>query len=93
MSLDGAHHANEPTAYDESAFLDYVGTPWLSGIISFTTVIGTFVGAWALILFFGQRHDRFGASWPPILVLVLDVALNVGLRLERRRRRRTRGIS
>ncbi len=37
MSLDGAHHANEPTAYDESAFLDYVGTPWLSGIISFAT--------------------------------------------------------
>ncbi len=93
MSLDGAHHANEPTAYDESAFLDYVGTPWLSGIISFTTVIGTFVGCWAVILFFGQRHDGFGASWPPLFVLVLDVVLNVGLRLERRRRRRARGIS
>jgi hypothetical protein len=61
-------------------------------IITFATVVGTFVGCWALILFFGQRHDGFGASWPPILTLVLDVALNVGLRLERRRRRRARGI-
>jgi hypothetical protein len=56
MSLDGAHHANEPRVYDASAFDDYFGTPWLSGIISFATIIGTFVGAWALIGVFGQRH-------------------------------------
>jgi hypothetical protein len=29
MSLDGMHHANEPTIYDASAFDDYFGTPWL----------------------------------------------------------------
>jgi hypothetical protein len=27
MSLDGAHHANEPTLFDETALDDYVGTP------------------------------------------------------------------
>jgi hypothetical protein len=54
MSLDGTHHANEPTVYDESAFDDYFGTPWLSGIINFATIIGTFAGAWALIGVFGH---------------------------------------
>ena len=62
MSLDGAHHANEPTVYDSSAFDDYFGTPWLSGIIAFATMIGTFVGAWTLIVVFGQRHRGFGAK-------------------------------
>jgi hypothetical protein len=87
MSLDGAHHANEPSLFDESAFDDYFGTPWLSGIITFATVIGTFVGTWALIFLFGQRHRGFGDWWPLILILVLDVAINLGLRLLRRRRR------
>jgi hypothetical protein len=31
MTLDGMHHANEPTIYDERAFDDYFGTPWLTG--------------------------------------------------------------
>jgi hypothetical protein len=92
MSLDGAHHANEPALFDESAFDDYFGTPWLTGIITFATVTGTFVGCWALIFLFGQRHHGFGSWLPLILILVLDLAINVGLRLERRRRRRARGI-
>ena len=92
MSLDGAHHANEPTVFDESAFADFVGTPWLSGIIMFATVIGTFIGCWAIIFLFGQRHDGPGAWAPLILILVLDVGVNVGLRVWRRRRRRARGL-
>ncbi len=93
MSLDGAHHANESTLYDESAFDDYFGTPWLSGIITFATVVGTFAGCWALIFLFGQRHRGFGAWLPLILILVADVAINVGLRLWRRRRRRQLGLT
>ena len=53
MSLDGAHHDNEPTVYDESAFDDYVGTPWLTGVIFFASAVGTFVGAWTVIILFG----------------------------------------
>ncbi|HWE13719.1 MAG TPA: hypothetical protein VG365_09420 [Solirubrobacteraceae bacterium] len=93
MSLDGAHHANEPTVYDESAFTDFVGTPWLSGIIMFASVVGTFVGSWTLILLFGQRHRGVSAWVPLILILLLDVGVNVGLRLWRRRRRRALGLS
>ncbi|MGH2896320.1 MAG: hypothetical protein ACRDPM_24040, partial [Solirubrobacteraceae bacterium] len=72
MSLDGAHHANEPSLFDESAFDDYVGSPWLSGLIFFATAVGTFVAAWAVILLFAQRHHGFGDWWPLALILVLD---------------------
>jgi hypothetical protein len=92
MSLDGAHHANEPRAYDDSAFDDYFGTPWLTGIIFFASAVGTFVGAWTLIILFGQRHRGFSSWWPRILILVVDLAINVALRVERTRRRRARGI-
>ena len=94
MSLDGAHHANEPvTRYDESAFEDYVGTPWLTAAVNFASVIGTFVGCWTLIFLFGQRHRGLGAWVPLILILVLDVAVNLALRLQRRRRRRALGLN
>jgi hypothetical protein len=93
MSLEGAHHADEPAIYDESVFEDYVGTPWLTALVNFASVIGVFVGAWTLILLAGQFHDGFGAWWPYVLILVLDLVINAGLRLERRRRRRRRGIS
>lgn len=93
MSFDGAHHADEPSLYDESAFADFAGTPWLSGIIMFATVIGTFVGCWTLVFLFGQRHRGLAAWVPLIVILVLDVAINVGLRLQRRRRRRALGLN
>jgi hypothetical protein len=88
MSLDGTHHANEPTIYDASAFDDYFGTPWLTGIIFFVTAIGAFVGAWTLIILFGQRHHGVSDWWPLVLILVVDLAVNVALRVMRARRRR-----
>ena len=48
MSLDGAHHDNEPTVYDESAFEDYVGTPWLTGVIFFGAVPHGYAHAFSL---------------------------------------------
>lgn len=93
MSLDGAHHANEPTRYDESAFGDYVGTPWLTAAVNFASVIGVFVGLWTLAFLFGQRHHGIGDWWPLILILVLDIAVNAGLRLRRRQRRRALGLN
>ena len=92
MSLDGAHHDNEPTVYDESAFDDYVGTPWLTGVILFATAVGTFVGAWTVIILFGQRHRGLAGWWPLILILVVDLAINLALRVVRARRRRALGI-
>jgi hypothetical protein len=92
MSLDGAHHANEPGLFDESAFDDYFGTPWLSGLIFFAAVVGTFVGAWTLIILFGQRHHGLGDWWPLILILVLDLGINVALRVVRARRRRAMNL-
>jgi hypothetical protein len=92
MSIDGAHHANEPTVYDESAFDDYFGTPWLSGLILFAAAVGTFVGAWTLIILFGHRHRGLGAEVPLILILVVDLAINVALRMVRARKRRALGI-
>jgi hypothetical protein len=87
MSLDGAHHANEPTVYDESVFDDYFGTPWLTGLIFFASAVGTFVGAWTLIILFGHRHLGLGAEVPLILIVVVDVAINVALRMVRARKR------
>jgi hypothetical protein len=92
MRLDGVHHANEPTIYDETAFDDFFGTPWLTGIVFFASVVGVFVGAWTLILLVGQLHDGVSAWWPLILIIVLDVALNVALRIVRARKRRARGL-
>lgn len=86
------HHANEPTIYDERAFDDYYGTPWLTGIIFFAGAVGAFVGAWTLILLVGQFHDGVSAWWPLALVIVLDVAINLALRVARARKRRARGL-
>jgi hypothetical protein len=92
MSLDGVHHANEPTVYDETAFDDYFGTPWLSGLILFASAVGTFVAAWTLIIVFGHRHRGLGAEVPLILIVVVDLAINVALRMVRARKRRALGI-
>jgi hypothetical protein len=93
MSLDGAHHANEHTVYDETAFEDYVGTPWLTGVISFATIAGTFVAAWTAILLAGEAHRGVATWWPLALILVLDLAVNLALRVVRARRRRAPGLS
>lgn len=92
MSLDGAHHDNEPRVYDESAFEDYVGTPWLTGVIFFASVVGTFVGAWAVIILLAQRRRGLAGWWPLILILVVDLAINLALRVARARKRRALGI-
>ena len=92
MSLDGAHHANEPRIYDESAFPEYFGTPWLTGVIYFASVVGVFVGSWTAIILAYQFHDGVSDWWPLVLIIVLDVAINVGLRVIRARRRRARGL-
>ena len=93
MSLDGAHHDNERTVFDETAFEDYVGTPWLTGVISFATVAGTFVAAWTAILLAGAAHRGVAKWWPFALILFLDLAVNVALRALRARRRRALGLS
>jgi hypothetical protein len=90
--LDGAHHDNEPTAYDAEAFADYGPTPFLTGFVQFATVIGTFVGVWTAILLAGDWHRGLGVVWPLILILTIDVGVNVALRVARARRWRALGV-
>lgn len=72
---------------------EYEGTPWLTALANFCAVVGTFVGVYALIGLFGYFHRGFGAYWPMILILAVDLAVNAGLQGWRFRRRRADGLT
>ncbi len=82
----------ERSIVDYEDLAEYDGTPWLSALVNFFTVVGVFIGVYAAIFLAGYWHKGIGATWGLLLILVLDVAVNVGLRVARRRRRRERGI-
>jgi hypothetical protein len=54
------------------------GIPWLTGLIFFAGAVGTFVGAWTLIILFGHRHRGLGAEAGLILIVVFDLAVFTG---------------
>ena len=68
---------------------EFVDTPYLTALVQVATAIGTFVGVFTAIILAYQWHNGLADYWSLILILVLDVAVNVGARVARRRRRRT----
>jgi len=70
---------------------DYTDTPYLTAFVNAATTIGTFIGVFTAIGLAYQSHKGIGDYWILILILVLDVAVNVGARVTRRQRRRALG--
>ncbi len=77
----------------EELYVDYEGTPYLTGLTQLCSAIGVFVGAWALIILLGSLHRGFHYYWWMVLILVVDVGLNVAVRVARARKRRRLGLS
>lgn len=77
----------------EELWLDYEGTPYLTGLTQLCSALGVFIGALAAIFLLGNLHRGFARYWWLILVLVVDVAVNVAARLARARKRRALGLS
>jgi hypothetical protein len=67
---------------------DFTDTPYLTALVQVATAIGTFIGIFAAIGLAYQWHNGIADYWSLILILVLDVLVNVGARVTRRRRRR-----
>ncbi len=89
-NLDGMHPTDErPTRWDD-VFAEYEDTPYLTGLVNVCTVLGTFVGAWTLIILLGDLHRGFAVYWPLVLILTIDIAVNVLVRWIRARRRSDR---
>ena len=70
---------------------EFIDTPYLTALVQVATVIGTFIGVFTAIILAYQWHNGLADYWSLILILVLDVAVNVGARVARRRRRPARG--
>ncbi len=77
----------------EDPYVDYEGTPSLTGLTQVCAAIGTFIGAWALIILLGSLHRGFHHYRWMVLILVVDIALNVAVRVARARKRRRLGLS
>lgn len=77
----------------EELWLDYEGTPYLTGLTQVCSALGVFIGAFAAIFLLGDLHRGFAAYWPLILILVIDIAVNVAVRRLRARRRRALGLT
>jgi hypothetical protein len=67
---------------------EYLDTPYLTGMVNVCSALGIFIGAWTAIILIGDLHRGFGVYWSLVLILVIDVALNVGVRIARARKRR-----
>jgi hypothetical protein len=77
----------------EELYVDYEGTPYLTGLAQVCGAIGVFIGALTLLVLLGSLHRGFRYYWWMVLVLVVDVGLNVGVRIARARKRRRLGLS
>ena len=67
---------------------EYLDTPYLTAAVNICSALGVFVGAWTAIILVGYLQRGFSTCWPLGLIIVLDVALNVAVRVARARRRR-----
>jgi hypothetical protein len=77
----------------EELFAEYEGTPYLTGLTEICSALGVFIGAWTVIILLGDLHRGFGTYWSLILILVIDIGLNIALRVIRARRRRALGLT
>lgn len=67
---------------------EYLDTPYLTAAVNICSAVGFFIGVWTAILLLGALHRGFARYWPFVLILAIDAAVNVGLRVARARHRR-----
>jgi hypothetical protein len=67
---------------------DDLDTPYLTVAVNLCTAFGLFIGAWVLIYLLVDLRHGPSKYWWLVLILVIDVAGNVALRIIRSRRRR-----
>jgi hypothetical protein len=74
-------HAVEPDP-------EYLDTPFLTAAVNICSALGFFIGIWAAIFLVADLHKGFADYWSLVLILVIDVAVNVALRVVRARKMR-----
>ncbi len=77
----------------EELYVDYEGTPYLTGLAQVCAAIGVFIGTFTLLVLLGSLHRGFHYYWWMVLTLVVDIGLNIGVRVARARKRRRLGLS
>jgi hypothetical protein len=94
MSGSWRPHAGEPplSARDE-LWLDYEGTPYVTALAQICAFLGVFVGALTVVVLLGNLQHGFAHYWWLILVLLIDAAVNIGVRILQARRRRALGLT
>ncbi|HEY1518715.1 MAG TPA: hypothetical protein VGF91_19960 [Solirubrobacteraceae bacterium] len=67
---------------------EYLDTPFLTAAVNLCTAIGGFIAVATAIYLAGNLHRGFADYWSLILILVIDVAVNVAVRVARARKMR-----
>lgn len=67
---------------------EYLDTPFRTAAVNICTALGVFIGIWAAIFLVADLHKGFAQYWSLVLILVIDVAVNVALRVARARKMR-----
>ena len=77
-------HAQMPSRPDP---LDpeYLDTPYLTVAVNLCTALGVFIGAWVLIYLLADLRHGFAKYWWLAVILTIDVALKLALRIVRDR--------
>ena len=65
---------------------EYLDTPFLTAAVNLCTALGLFVGIWTTIYLVVDFRHGFARYWSFVLILVIDVAVNVGVRVARARK-------
>lgn len=96
LAIAPSHHPptdKSPLSARDELWLDYEGTPYLTGLTQVCSFLGVFIGALTFLVLLGNLQHGFARYWWLILVLVVDVAVNSAVRLLRARRRRKLGLT
>ncbi len=67
---------------------EYLDTPYLTAAVNLCTALGLFIGAWVLIYLLVDLSHGPAQYWWLVLILVIDVAVNVAVRVVRAHHRR-----
>ena len=66
---------------------EYFDTPYLTAAANICSAVGFFIGVWTSILLLGALHRGLARYWPFVLIVALDAAVNLAVRVARARRR------
>jgi hypothetical protein len=62
-------------------------SPYLTLAINLGSALGGFIGLWTVIYLIADLHRGFASYWWLIAIVIIDVGINVALRVIRARRR------